>query len=129
VFVLLLHFYLEDDLRMSVTMESPIKDRAMVDIGKTVDKHREIIPEILPAHALSGCDTVACCFGIGKGTILKVVRSGLSLSLLCQLDAPMATVIKQATAFMIACYGQSNCETMSTARLKVWASKTGKGYT
>jgi hypothetical protein len=45
VFVLLLHFYLEDDLRMSVTMESPIKDRAMVNIGKTVDKHREIIPE------------------------------------------------------------------------------------
>ena len=66
VFVLLLHHYLEDGLTLLVTMESPIKDRIVVDIGKTVEKHQNIIPEILAAHALSGCDTVACCFGIGK---------------------------------------------------------------
>ena len=129
VFMLLLHYYLEDGLQMLVTMESPIKERVVVDIGKTVDKHRDIIPEILPAHALSGCDTVACCFGIGKGTILKVVRSGHSLSLLGQIDTPMPAVIKQATTFMTACYGQSGCNTLSNARLNVWAAKTGKGYT
>ncbi len=66
VFVLLLYFYLKAGLQILVTMESPIRDRAIVDIGKTVERHRDIVPEILPAHALSGCDTVACCFGIGK---------------------------------------------------------------
>ena len=64
VFVLLLHYYLENGLTLLVTMESPIKDRVVVDIGKTVEKHQNIIPEILAAHAR--CDTVACCFGIGK---------------------------------------------------------------
>ena len=88
VFVLLLHYYLED-LTLLVTMESPIKDRVVVDIGKTVEKHQNIIPEILAAHALSGCDTVACCFGIGKNTVLNVVRSGISLSLLGHIDAPL----------------------------------------
>jgi len=47
-------------------MESPIKDRVVVDIDETVEKHQNIIPEILAAQVLPGCDTVACCFGIGK---------------------------------------------------------------
>jgi len=72
-YVLLLRYYLEDGLTLLVTMESPIKDRVVVDIGKTVKKHQNIITEILAAHALSGCDTVACCFGIGENTVLKVV--------------------------------------------------------
>lgn len=126
VFVLLLHYYLEDGLKLLVTMESPAKDRVVVDIGKTVEKHQNFIPEILAAHALSGCDTVACCFGIGKNTVLKVVRSGISLSLLGYIDAPLPAVIDQATLFMTACYGQK-CDTMSNARLTAWAGKTGKG--
>ena len=94
VFVLLLHYYLEDGLMLLVTMESPIKDRVVVDIGKTVEKHQNIIPEILAAHTLSDCDTVTCCFGIGKNTVLKVVRSGISLSLLGHIDAPLPAVIE-----------------------------------
>jgi len=93
VFVLLLHYYLENGITRLVTMESPIKGR--------VEKHQNIIPEIL-----AGCDTVACCFGIGKNTVLKVVRSGISSSLLCHIDAPLPAVIEQATLFMTACYGQ-----------------------
>ncbi|KAG0714433.1 hypothetical protein GWK47_014176 [Chionoecetes opilio] len=129
VFVLLLHYYLEDSLKFMVGMKSPIKDRAIVDIGKTVEKHIDIIPEILAAHALSGCDTIACCFGIGKSPVLKVVRSGLLLSLLGQIDASLPSVTQQATKFMTACYGQNNSDTMSNARLSAWAAKTGKGYT
>jgi hypothetical protein len=41
VFVLLLHYYLVDDLELMVKMVSPIKDRVIVDIGKTVEKHTE----------------------------------------------------------------------------------------
>ena len=39
----------------------------------------------------------------------------------------MESVIQQATSFISACYGQTNCSTMSETRLKVWLSKTGKG--
>lgn len=62
--------------------ESHIKGMTVVDIDKTVQKHSEIVERILPAHALSGCDTVASYFGIGKDTVLKTLRSGHSLNLL-----------------------------------------------
>ena len=128
VFILLLHCYLEDGLQMTVTMESPISGRAVRDIGKTVSKHKDIIPDLLAVHALSGCDTVACCFGIGKGTALKVLRSGHTLQLLGHLDVPLQEIVKEATSFMATCYGQSKCESMSSARLNVWAVKAGKGF-
>jgi len=108
-------------------MESPIKERTAIDIGKTVEKHACIVSEILPAHALTGCDTVACYYGIGKGTALKVLRAGShSLSRLGVMDTPIESVLVQATAFMSACYGQSSCQSMSETRWKVWASKTGQ---
>ena len=58
------------------------------------------------AHALTGCDTVACCYGVGKGSALKVLKDGNSLSLLGVIDVPMESVIVQATRFMSACYGK-----------------------
>jgi hypothetical protein len=66
VFVLLLHYDLDGDLELTVRMESPIKDRVVVDISKIVENHRDIISEILAAHALSGCDTVACCSALER---------------------------------------------------------------
>ena len=41
-------------------------DRKAVDIGATARKHVEIAPHLLSAHPLSGCDTVAQIFGIGR---------------------------------------------------------------
>ena len=118
VFVLLLHYYHKMKLQNLILMESPIKGRAVIDIPKTVEKHVGIVENILPAHALSGCDTVACCYGIGKGTIVKTLRSGHTLSHLGLLESPLESVISQATIFMSACYGQSiNCQTMSETRI------------
>jgi len=89
VFVLLLHYYVLKDLHLPVVMQSPVKGRAVIDIRKTVAVHHKIIPELLAAHALSGCETVASCFGIGKGTVLKKLRSGLSLSYIGNTDIPL----------------------------------------
>ena len=59
VFVLLLHFYSLMKTSCPLIMESFFKDRQCIDIKATVTKHKDIIPHILAAHALSGCDTVA----------------------------------------------------------------------
>ena len=126
VFVLLLHYYQTGNMTKRVIMESPIKERTVIDIGKTVEKHACVVSAILPAHSLTRCDTVACCQGIGKATALKVLRTGShSLSLQGVRDAQIESVIEQATAFMSACYGQISSKSMSEARWKVWASKTG----
>ena len=128
IFILMLHHCLESNLCVPLKMESLIKDRAVLDIHLSIEKHSDIIPHLLSMHALSGCDTVACCYGIGKSKAMKVVKSGYTLSLLGKVEAPFSAVIKQASSFMAACYGVSDDTSMSEARLKIWAAKTGKGY-
>ena len=58
--------------------ESLIKERTVIDIQTTVKKNKDILPGILASHALSGCDTVAACFGIGKGKMIKTLTSGVT---------------------------------------------------
>ena len=74
VFVLLLHHYQMAGLEVPLTMESPSKERAILDIKLTQAKHKEIVTNLLPAHAISGCDTVACYLGIGKGRVVKHLK-------------------------------------------------------
>ena len=77
VFVLLVHFKHASSLGDGpIYMESPLQQRGVIDIDATVEKNRSIIPGLLAAHALSGCDTVASYYGIGKGKVLKVLRGG-----------------------------------------------------
>ena len=126
VFVLLLHHYQMAGLEVEITMESPSKDRAIVDIKQAAAKHKEIIPNLLPAHAVSGCDTVASYFGVGKGTVIKLLKEGYDLSAIGNVDSPLKDVIHQATCFISACYGVKNSADMSNTRLLVWGKRTGK---
>ena len=102
------------------------KERAILDIKVTQTKHRGILKNLLPAHALSGCDTTACYFGIGKCTVIKVLKDGYDLSAVGNVDAPLLKVIAQATHFISACYGMKESRDMSHTRLLVWGKKAEK---
>ena len=97
----------------------------IIDIKATVEEHQAIIPGLLGAHAISGCDTVPTYFGIGKGTVLKnLMAVPNALTKLGCLDLPLPEVIDQAMMFIGSCYnikGMSN--DMSEIRYKVWATK------
>ena len=60
VFVLLLHFYFELKCKVPMFMVST-NENEVIDVGLTVSEHEDIIPSLLGAHAMTGCDTVACC--------------------------------------------------------------------
>ena len=49
--------------------------RTSVDIAATAMKHLEVIPYLLAAHAVSGCDSVSYMYGIGKAIVLKVLHN------------------------------------------------------
>ena len=99
VFVLLLHHYQMAGLEVLLTMESPSNERAILNITLTQAKHNEIVTNLLPAHAISGCDTVACYLGIGKGRLIKHLKEGCDLSAIGNVDAPLQQVIDQATRY------------------------------
>ena len=128
VFVLLLHFCCKQDIpgSASVLMVSPIHGRSMIDINATVNQHCDIIPNLLAAHGLTGCDTVAPYFGTGKSVTLNVLRSVHSLSSIGDTNCTLSDIMSQATPYMLACYGQTKCMTMTDARQKMWAMKVSR---
>ena len=103
----------------------------MINISHTAKKHQTIVPHLLAAHAISGCDTTALMYGIGKATTIKILGKGYSLSKVGACDAHMDDVIEQATKFIAACYG-SKVEAytnMSEVHCEIWIMKTGKKKT
>ena len=122
VFILLIHHYAEQKLSCDLVMSSTISGRTVIDIKATTDRHKDIADQLLSAHALSGCDTVSQLYGIGKGTVLKAVRSGKRLDKLGSLDAPSEEITKEAASFIISCYGCKGSD-MTLARHTIWANK------
>ena len=107
VCVLLLHFCCKEDIPASTSalMVSPIHGRSMIDINATVNQHHDITPNLLAAHGLTGCDTVAPYFGIGKSVALNVLRSGVhSLSSIGDTNCILSDIMSKATPYILACY-------------------------
>ena len=123
VFVLLLHYYQLKELTCKLMMVATTADRKCIDIPATVEKHSAIIGNILTAHALSGCDTTSALCGIGKLTVLKVLKSGKTVESLGNVQVHEKDILLQCTAFIAACYGHSDETDMTTLRFKVWTKK------
>ena len=70
-------------------MVSPIQERSVLDINAAVEEHSSIVPDLLVAHGLTGCHTVASYFGIHKVAAVKVLRHDQrSLNLLGNTGGP-----------------------------------------
>ena len=80
--MLLVHYDAEKKLTSTLLMEPTIPGRSSAHIGYIVAKHRSLAPQLHSAHALSGCDTVASYFGIGKTKVVKVLEAGNRLNYL-----------------------------------------------
>ena len=88
-----------------------------------------IIPDLLAAHGLTGCDTVATYFGIGKAAVglLRVLTSGVhALTYVGDKSRILSEVTAHATAFILACYVQTKCTSLTGVRQKMWANKVGQ---
>ena len=128
IFVLLLYFCHQGSISCKVIMVSPIQGRSVLDINAAAEEHIFIVPDLLVAHGLTGYDTVASCFGGGKVAALEVLRHGhRSLNLLGNTGGPpFSEVVDQATHFMLVCYGQQRCLSMTEARQQMWFSKVSR---
>ena len=124
VFVLLCHFVCYGKIKSHVRMVSPVRGRTFIDISATVQRHPNVMPHLLAAHGLTGCDTVATYFGIGKMTVLKVLQArDNDLTKLGDTVMSLSDSTQQAVQFLLSCYGQPNCSTMTEARHKTWSKK------
>ena len=114
-------------LKGQLCMCSLVKNRAVIDIIQSVKVHTSIVPDRVDLNALTGADTPAATFGIGKA--LKMARTARIPLHAIGDTADEAIVPEQATSFILACYGKgfSRCTSMSEARIKMWRKKTDIG--
>ena len=71
-----------------------------------------LFSDLLPAHAF-GCDTVACYFGLGKGAVIKTLRTEFHFEHYGISNACMENVIAEASKFILCCYGMKKALSMS----------------
>ena len=66
IFVLLLYFCHQGSISCNVLMVSPIQGQSVLDINAAAGEHRSIVPDLLAAHGLTGCHTVASYFALAR---------------------------------------------------------------
>ena len=97
VFLLLVHYYAQKKLISTLLMEPTSQGRSSAKIDSTVAKYRSISPQLFSAHALSGCDTIASYFGVGKTKVVKVLEAGNRLNHLGNPSANLEDVLCEST--------------------------------
>ena len=123
VFVLLLHYYQSENLKCDLVMTGTSHGRTSMDVKASVAKFANIIPELLSAHALTGCDTVSCFYGIGKATVVKCLKEGYRLNYLGHMNMKQSNLFVEATTFIAACYGSKERKNMTAVRFEIWSQK------
>ncbi len=129
IFCLLIHYCNKLHLKKKIFMESPKQHREIIDIQAMIKKckvDKVHLDTLLAAHAISGCDTAACYYSIGKVTALNVAKANYHLLFdIGNIEANHENVVKHGSQFLSCCYG-SKAETMTACRKMVWAKKTAK---
>ena len=74
VFLLLLHFYKVKGLTNEVYLEVTSKERKVISIPESIEGEGISITDILPLHALAGCDTVSKICSVGKVKPLTLLK-------------------------------------------------------
>jgi len=95
-----------------------VQCRSCIDVKESSRKHASITPKILTLHALTGCDSVAATYGVGKTPAITVARKS---DIMDQLDQPKGDIVevtKRATAFTAASYSST-----TECRQRLWVQK------
>jgi hypothetical protein len=96
--------------------------RRVIDIKATTEKYSTIVDQLLPAHAVTGCDAVSQMYGIGRCTVFKVIQSLNPLNNLGKVSARMGEVNEESIGLIAACYGSHERTNMSAGRYDIWTS-------
>ena len=107
VFILLCHYYHSLNINVDVLLEDFSADKKLISISKTVAENTSLIPSLLSAHALTGCDTVPMMFGVGKTKLLNILKK-FPLKCLGNKDAEEDDYMNEGKLFVAKCYGMTS---------------------
>ena len=129
VYILLLHYYNQKEFNIPMFMESSVHRRQTTDIRATAKEHANILPNLLAAHGLSGRDTVAPCYGIGKMKILKNSEARKSFfKLSWRFKCQLARCCETGNIFHACPLWRSKTRQHDTGKSKSMGNRVGRGW-
>ena len=90
---------------IEVFMESCSGNHSVIDISKVMEKLTKVMPNILAAHALTGCDTVSSLAGIGKTAVLKKLETFKEILKLGEPSDSLDEVVDSCLKYVATLYG------------------------
>ena len=115
VFVLLLQLYIEQSLITTIFLEGAGSNRNVIDIEKTAEKQQDVVPSLLAAHTLSGCDSMLDLYGLGKKSLCFLLQNYMLLYFR-ETSADTSDVIQERNIFIAPHYDITSATDMSEIR-------------
>ena len=104
IFMLLVYYVWKHKVKTQISMR--LHDRRVIDINKTVCHLGNCCKDLLPMHALSGCDTMSYPYGKGKITAVNLLlKNNLNLEQMCDGNTPIKEIDRVGTNFLVCLYG------------------------
>ena len=95
----------------------------VISVNDVVSNHQKIMPNLLAAHALTGCDTVSSFSGIGKASVLKTLKKFNGQLKLGNLTTSTAEVTESCLQFVCLLYGEESAISLNTVRANCFKTK------
>ena len=90
-----------------IYMDSFNPDKTGISIRQTVERNRDLVPSLIPLHALTDCDTFPKLYGIGKAKALAVLKKH-PLKYVGNSSADIENVKMEGRPFIAQCYGMKD---------------------
>ena len=120
---------LSGDLALFVESCSSGPGHNVISVNDVVRKHQKIMPNLLAAHALTGCDTVSSFSGIGKASTLKTLPKFTGQLKLGNLTASTEEVTDSCLEFVCLLYGEETTISLNTVRANCFKKRiSGKRH-
>ena len=108
---------------VKVTMEACSGRHTVIDLNAIVQQHADVIPNLLAAHALTGCDTTSSMANIGKATVFKRLQTFNERLRLGEGEDLTDEVLTSCQRFASSCYGQFSSMPLEKMRARMFARK------
>ena len=95
----------------------------MISVNDIVVKHAAIMPNIIAAHALTGCDTVSSFARISKTPVLKKLHTHTPTLRLGDLSSTQHDITESCTQFVCVMYNQEQGATLSEMRASIFTKR------
>lgn len=118
VFLLLLHFCKIKKMKNDSYLEETSREKRIICIKESIKIEEDgiLVEDLLPLHALTGCDTVSQLSGIGKVKPLNILKKDKEqhLHFLCGTEnIDFEDIYKKCVNFVSRCYNMIPFNTMN----------------